>query len=293
MHIIVGGTGQVGSAVAKTLLVQGQEVAVITREISKGAQLQAAGASVLAIDIRDVAALRAAFQTGKRAFLLNPSASPAGDMEAEERASIAAIAQALEGSGLEKVVATSTYGAHSGQHCGDLTVLHEFEQILKAQPIPCVINRGGYYMSNWTGAGMIEAVCRTGKLPSFLPADLPIPMVAPRDLGIVAAQRMMEPLDNTKLQYVEGPQSYSAQDVANAYAEVLKTPVEVAVIPPDGWTSAYLQLGFSEVSAESFANMTRKLVDGLCEPGDVPVRGQTPLAEFITKAVKNAGKSNL
>ena len=53
-------------------------------------------------DYEDEAAL-----TGKRAFLLNPPAAPSSDTDVEERATVAAIVEALEGSGLEKVVAAS------------------------------------------------------------------------------------------------------------------------------------------------------------------------------------------
>ncbi|MCC0030425.1 MAG: hypothetical protein H6891_09455 [Brucellaceae bacterium] len=47
-----------------------------------------------------------------------------GDTDAEERETVDAIVGALAGSGLEKVVAASTYGARPGERCGDLTVLH-------------------------------------------------------------------------------------------------------------------------------------------------------------------------
>ena len=136
MYVILGGTGQVGSATARALLDDGQEVTIVTRDGSHGKGLKDAGAKVAVADIRDVDKLRKVFQTGKRAFLLNPPADPSGDTDSEERANVAAIVSALDGSGLEKVVAASTYGAFNGERCGDLTVLHEFEQALKRQSIP-------------------------------------------------------------------------------------------------------------------------------------------------------------
>ncbi|MHC0053892.1 NmrA family NAD(P)-binding protein [Actibacterium sp. D379-3] len=195
MHIIVGGTGQVGSAVARALLKRGEPVTVVTRDAEHAADLAAAGAKVAVVNIRDVAALRATFRTGTRAFLLNPPADPSGDTDVEERANVAAIITALDGSDLEKVVAASTYGARAGERCGDLTVLHELEEKLRAQPIPAAINRGAYYMSNW--AGMLGPALESGKLPSFFPADLALPMVAPTDLGEAAADRLVSPADDT------------------------------------------------------------------------------------------------
>ena len=98
---------------------------VVTRDEDHGADLKASGAKMAVADIRDTDAMRAVFRTGRRAFLLNPPAVPSGNTDAEERANVAAILSALDGSGLEKVVAASTYGAFEGERCGDLTVLHE------------------------------------------------------------------------------------------------------------------------------------------------------------------------
>ncbi|MHC5234317.1 NAD(P)H-binding protein [Brucella sp. LJL56] len=214
MHIILGGTGQVGSATARALLDAGQDVTIVTRVQGRGADLKEAGARIAVADIRDVDALRNIFRAGKRAFLLNPAADPSMDTDIEERTNVAAIIAALEGAGLEKVVAQSTYGAFEGERCGDLTVLHEMERKLLVQPIPVAINRGAYYMSNWTG--MAEAVRENGALPSFFSAALVLPMVAPRDVGQAAARRLMEPVSNTGIQHIEGPERYTAQEVADA-----------------------------------------------------------------------------
>lgn len=286
MHIILGGTGQVGSATAHALLKRGEPVTIVTRDADHGSDLKKAGASIAVADIRDVAGLREVLRAGTRAFLLNPPAAPAGDTDAEERANVAAIAEALDGSGLEKVVAASTYGARPGERCGDLTVLHEFERRLKAQSIPAAINRGAYYMSNW--GGMFDAVRSSGKLPSFFPANMALPMVAPQDLGEAAARRLLEPASETDLRYVEGPQHYTPRDVADAFSDALDMTVEVAVIPREAWEETFTQFGFSKAAAQSYACMTGTVVDGeVGKPGD-PERGRTTLRDYIQKIVRAA-----
>lgn len=233
MHIILGGTGRVGSSVARALLKRGESVTVITRDADHAVDLKAAGARIVVADIRDSDGLRQVFRSGRRAFILNPPAAPSTDTDKEERTNLAAIVTALEGSGLEKLVLASTYGARPGEQCGDLTVLYEFEVALRKQSIPAAVNRGAYYMSNW--GGMLDAIRASGRLPSFLPADLSIPMVAPQDLGKAAANRLIGPIENTELKYVEGPQRYTPRDVANAFSETLAMPVEVEVIPRERW----------------------------------------------------------
>lgn len=279
MYVILGGTGQVGSATARALLDEGQEITVVTRDESHGEELKRAGAKIAGADIRDVDALRSVFQTGKRAFLLNPPADPSADTDKEERENVAAIIAALEGSGLKKVVAASTYGAFEGERCGDLTVLHEFEQALKGQLIPAAINRAGYYMSNW--AGMAEPVQENGTLPSFFPADLSVPMVAPADLGKAAARRLMSGTDDVGIEHIEGPERYTVNDVAAAFAEAMDRKVEVQETPRDALEDTFRKFGFSDEAAASYACMTRRMIDGETIPKGGPTLGNVSLKDYL------------
>jgi uncharacterized protein YbjT (DUF2867 family) len=283
MFVILGGTGQVGSATARTLLNAGQDVTVVTRNEAHGAGLKAAGAKVAVADIRATDAIRAVFRTGRRAFLLNPPADPSGDTDAEEQANVAAILSALDGSGLEKVVAASTYGAFAGERCGDLTVLHGFEQALLDQPIPAAINRGAHYMSNWVG--MAQGVAESGILPSFFPADLSLPMVAPADLGEAAARRLMTGTDDTGIEHVEGPARYTARDVAVALAAAMGRSVEVQEIPQETLEDTFLHFGFSKEAAASYACMTRRVIDEKTDMAETSWKGTTSLEAYVASVL--------
>jgi uncharacterized protein YbjT (DUF2867 family) len=283
MFIIVGGTGHAGSATAEALLAEGQPVTIVTRSAPKGEHWKKRGAEVAVTDVRDIDALRAVFQRGRRAFLLNPPAAPSSDTDAEERDTVRCLLAALDGSGLEKVVAQSTYGAQPGERCGDLTVLHGFEEGLRAQPIPAAIMRAAYMMSNWDEA--LNAADRSGALMSMLPADLTIPMVAPKDLGAVAARLLLEPAKGTETHYAEGPERYTPTDVAAACAKALGKAVKVDAIPRERWEETFRSLGFSEKAARSYACMTSATVAGPALPSS-PIRGNIPLTEYILEAVR-------
>ncbi len=286
MHIVLGGTGNVGSATARVLLRRGERVTVVTRDADHATGLAGAGAQVAVADIRNVSALRDVFRSGDRAFLLNPPAAPFSDTDAEERENASAILEALVGSGLSKVVLQSTYGAHEGERCGDLTVLYEFEQRLQAQSIPTAINRGAYYMTNWSG--FAEAVRGGGMLPSFLPTHLAVPMIGSHDLGEAAARRLMEPVKATGIFHVEGPDRYTPKDVADAFAKVLEREVNVTEIPRDAWVETFLQFGFSDEAALSYACMTGAIVDGKIESPAEFEKGSTSLQDFIRDILENA-----
>ncbi|PZP47890.1 MAG: hypothetical protein DI601_02465 [Azospirillum brasilense] len=130
MFVVLGATGHVGSAVAWALLDAGERVTVVTRSEEKADSWHEQGAEAVLADAGDADQLR----RGQRAFLLNPAAAPSMDTEREEHRTAASIVAALADSGLEQVVAASTYCARPGEQVGDLGVLHGFEQALLAQP---------------------------------------------------------------------------------------------------------------------------------------------------------------
>lgn len=287
MHIILGATGHVGSALAQALLARNEAVTVVTRDARKADALKTKGAHVAEVDVFDAAALHRVVAGGQRLFVLNPPAPPSTDTVAEERRSLQAIVAALEGCKLEKIVAESTYGAQPGDGIGDLGVLYDMEQALQAGPArtPFSAIRAAYYMSNWDAS--LQTARDEGKVHSMYPPDFKLPMVAPRDLGEFAARLMLGPAESSGPHYVEGPERYSPGDVAQAFSRALGRPVEVAVTPPAQWEQAFRSLGFSDAAARSYAAMTRVTLENTQEPAK-PERGATSLDEYISALVKRS-----
>jgi hypothetical protein len=115
----------------------------------------------------------------------------------------------------------------------------------------------------------------------MIPADMKIPMVAPADLGKAAARRLLEPPRDRDVRYVEGPERYSPQDVADAFGTALGSPVKVEVIPRGRWIATYRNLGFSDAAAESYARMTAVSVDSGFAMSEPFERGEITLEEYI------------
>ncbi|MEA5626631.1 NmrA family NAD(P)-binding protein [Nostoc sp. UHCC 0251] len=281
MHIILGGNGHVGSAVAQTLLSQGEPVTIVSRSSASIPEWQKRGAMVEVVDVHNTVELRRVFTKGKRLFLLNPPADPATDTDVEERKSLASILEAITDSGLEKIVAESTYGAQPGSQIGDLGVLYEMEQQLAAQSIPFSIIRAAYYMSNWDLS--LQSAKQDGVIHTFFPTDFTLPMVAPRDIGQLVARLMTEPIENTGLHNIEGPERYSSLNVALSFAKVLQKPVKVVETPRDQWIKTMQNMGFSNSAAASFSNMTTLAIKGEMPPHDFVTRGVVSLESYIAE----------
>ncbi|MEH6437206.1 NmrA family NAD(P)-binding protein [Massilia sp. DD77] len=283
MHIIIGGTGHVGSGVASALLAAGEQVTIVTRDAARASAWRTRGAELAEADVRDADALRKILRQGRRAFVLNPPAEPSTDTDAVERSTVRSLVAALEGSGLEMVVAQSTYGARPQGPCGDLNVLYELEQALAAQPIPARIVRAAYHFENWDMA--LETARTQGFMESTLPLHRPIPMAAPADIGAVCAKLLLGGVGRGT-DMAEGPRRYTPNEVADVFEALLGKPIERREVPEAELEAWFDGAGFSPAAARSYACMTRAAAAGeWAEVGPVH-RGSTTLQAYFAPAVQ-------
>lgn len=132
---------------------------------------------------------------------------------------------------------------------------------------------------------MLMDEARQGSITTMFPARLQIPMVAAADLGVAAARRLAGPLDDIGVRYVGGPEAYSFDDVAAAFAKMLDHAVTVRTIERSEWESSSRRVGFSERAAQAYAQMTEVSLEGFDMPDD-PIRGTTSLQDYISGLVK-------
>lgn len=289
MLVILGASGHIGNALVTRLLAKDQQVLALTRDPQKVEPFVNRGAEAAVIDIHDADSLRSILQRGKRAFLLNPPAPISTDTDKEERRTAGTILKALHGTSLEQIVLASTYGAQPGDHIGDLSVLYELEQGLRSQSTPVSILRSAYYMSNWD---QLLPSAKEGKLPTMFPADFRLPMVAPEDIAIVAAELLTAPPEQFAIRYVEGPDHYSPFDVAKAFSAALQRSVELEMIPREQWEQTYLGLGFSREAAMSYCRMTAATVDNGPEKPQSPRKGHISLEAYVKDLVRRSERKN-
>ncbi len=281
MFVVLGATGHIGANLVRALDQAGQRVIAVLHDAEKAGDMATARVEPAVVDVTDTEALRTVLRCGHRAFLLNPPADTSGDTNATELATARSITDALEGSGLEKIVVASTYGAQKGEAIGDLSVLYEFEQRAKASGIPTAIDRGAYYFTN---LDMLLEPAKDGMLPTAFPAGMELPMVSPVDLAEAAYRRLVSPTDDVGIRHVEGPETYTFQDVANAFSATLGRPVTVETTPREKWEESFRDAGFSKEAARAYARMTAATVDGPARPKD-PIRGSVSLQAHIDALV--------
>lgn len=241
MYAIMGVTGQVGGAVARTLLGAGQPVRAIARDAAKGKAWTDRGCELTLAGIENVAALSSAFSGADGVFVLvPPSFDPAPEFP-EAHAIAAALRAALDAARPSRVVYLSTIGAQASQ--SNLLTQHTIiEQALGELPMPITFLRPAWFMENcrWDVAPAREP----GVIPSFLqPLDRPVPMVATADIGRVAAGLLRERWSGRRVVELEGPQRVTPNEIAAVFTRLVGRPVRTEAVPRESWEDLFRSQG--------------------------------------------------
>lgn len=241
MYAITAITGRVGGAVARTLLAAGLPVRAVVRDVRKGAAWAARRCEIATAEMRDAAALTAAFQNTEGVFvLLPPNFDPAPGFP-ESRAIVTALRDALRAARPAKIVCLSTIGAQA-ERTNLLTQLSLLEQEVGALPFPVTFLRPAWFMEN--AAGDVEPARQRGVVPSFLqPLDKPVPMVATADVGRVAAALLQASWQGRRVVELEGPRRVTPNELAATFARILGRPVRAEAVPRDTWESLWRAQG--------------------------------------------------
>jgi uncharacterized protein YbjT (DUF2867 family) len=285
MYAITGITGKVGGALAATLLAAGLPVRAVVRGCTKGAAWAARGCEVAIAEMGDAASLTSAFRGAAGVFILPPSEFDPEPGFPEARRFIAAVTLALVEARPGKVVCLSTIGADA-PHENLLTQRTLMEQSLQEIGLPVTFLRPGWFMENalWD----IPSARDEGLLRSFLqPADRLFPMVATQDVGRLAAALLREDWSGTRVVELEGPARISPNDLARAFATVLKRPVRVETVPRESWEQIFRSQGTRNPLPRI------RMLDGFnegwiefSEHGRSAVKGTTALESVIAELVR-------
>ena len=190
MYVITGATGHTGSIVATRLLAQGKKVRVVGRSAERLSSLVSLGAEPYLADITSKQATTRAFHGAQAAYVMIPPDLANPDYAAYQDRVIDTIASALEKEGPAHVVVLSSFGADKPDKTGPIAGTHRMEERLKRiSGLNALFVRAGYFMENTLPQA--NAIQQMGATAGPLNADLPIPMIATRDIGNFAADELL------------------------------------------------------------------------------------------------------
>ena len=284
MFVVAGVSGHVGSVVAKQLLTQKQKVKVIVRDAAKGEEWSHAGAEVAVGSLEDVAFLTSALRGAAGFFTLLPMNFQATDVFGSQRKTADAIAAAVKASGVPHVVQLSSIGADLEAGTGPIKGLHYLEEVLRKTGVKLSAIRAGSFQENVENS--VAPARQAGIFPNFsASADYPIPMIATRDIGALAAKSLVSPPAKSEIVDLHGP-SYSYRQVAEKLGKALGKTVNIVDVPPAGQVDAMVKGGVPKPIALELAEMYAGFSTGKIAPhGDRMAHGSTQIEEVIRAAI--------
>ncbi len=285
MYTVLGASGNIGSVITRALLEKGEKVRVVGRHPGKLQSFVQKGAEAIHADVIEVGTLTRALTGVRAAFLMIPPNMASPDYRADQEWVSNSISAAVKASGLQYAVNLSSIAAHVPAGTGPIAGLHHFENKLNALDRLNVLHlRPAYFFENHlAGLSMIHMM---GIYGGALKADLRIPMIATRDIGAYAADRLLK-LDFNGKQTREllGERDLSMNDVAAAMARSLnKSGLRYVQFPYDQVERVFLQMGAPEKTAALFIEMLQGFNNGVCvglEPRTAVNTTPTTIESFV------------
>lgn len=281
MFVVLGATGNTGSAVVETLLNEKQPVRVVVRSADKADAWKAKGAEIAVASLDDVSALIKAFDGATGIYLMVPPNYGATAWLSEQQARMDRAAEAVKKSGIGQVVFLSSIGGQLPSGTGPIRAVHYGEGKLAGAAKHITILRPPYFMENW--APVIGAAKTQGGLPTFIAPQAKIPMISTKDIGRIAAEQLIAGGRGKQIVELAGPEEYSPNDVAAALSQLLGKPVTVQYAPLSAVVPTFKSFGFSEEAAKLFEEMYTAFSKGAIgyEHPDKVVRGRVRLSEAL------------
>lgn len=294
MYVVIGATGHTGNIVAETLLAKREKIRAVGRDERRLERLKQKGAEAFVGDVTDANAMLRAFSGADAAYVMVPPNLSSPNVLAYQQRVNAALAAALENTGVRHAVALSSIGADKSEGTGPVVGLHDLERKLEAIPgLNALFLRAGYFMENvLPQVGIIQSL---GYIAGPIRSDLALPLIATRDIGAFAG----EALARRDFQGKQRRELFGARDIS--YAQIAKV-IGAAINKPDltyrqapaaQMKPALTQMGMSPNMADLLLEMSEALNSGHMRPleprsaqNTTPTTIETFVAEVFVPAYR-------
>jgi uncharacterized protein YbjT (DUF2867 family) len=267
-------TGHVGSRVVQLLLQAGVRPVVLCRDPGRLDPAVRDLVDVAVGDLTDAGYVTEATRGADALFWVAPDSFEAADPLADLTRLAGHAAAVVTANGIARVVLISSVGAEKRHGAGLIDGLARHEEALTGTGSNVLILRNGYYFTNLLADA--ESL-RAGTLTTTMPADVPMPWVDPRDVGEIAAARLLAAdWSGTTIQGVHGPADLTWAEVADIVAAATGRKVRLQVISDDEMRAGLRAAGLAEAAVEGVIGMTAGLRDGFTPEQPRSVLTTTP-----------------
>lgn len=287
MITVMGATGNTGKKITEMLLKAGEDVRALGRTESKLAELQIAGAEVMAGDTNEVAFLTKAFRGADAVYTLLPTDPNSPDYRAAQDRQGEAIVEAVRNSGVKYVVALSSLGGDLTEGTGVIEGLHAQEERLKQlEGVNVLLLRPVSFFENfYNSLGLIK---QSGINGDSVDAGLAMPMIATRDIAeVVVTALAKRDWKGVLVRELLGQRDLSHSEATRIIGERIGKPdLQYVQFSYADEANALEQAGMSESFANLYVEMTRAFNEQRIKPSN----GRTPENTTPTRFEDFAGE---
>lgn len=287
--VLTGSLGNIGKPLTKELVQKGHSVTVISSNPERQKDIEALGAKAAIGTMEDAGFLSATFKGADIVYLMETLDAAGGffNPEVDFIATISRIGhnykQAVEQSGVKRVVHLSSIGAHMSEGNGILAFHYNVETILKQLPDDVSIKfmrPVGFYTNTFS---LIRNIKAQGTIVSNYGGDKKEPWVSPLDIAAVVAEEMEKPFAGRTIRYIASDE-VSPNEVAAALGEAIGMPdLKWEVIPDAKLLGGWLAAGMNAQVAKGFVEMQASQGSGVLYEDyyrHQPVLGKVKLKDF-------------
>ncbi len=251
--LITGGTGRVGSEIARLLLAKGAKVRVAARNpASASAKLQGCN-DLVEFDFNRPETFQAALKGIDFLFLTVPP----GDNHADRTTK--PIVDIAKRNGVQLIVDLTAMGVERDE----TFTLRVSEKYIEASGIPFVHLRPNWFMQNFDSGPIHAGIRATGAL--HLPAaDSKLSFIDARDVAEVASVVLAEPHHSGKAYTLTGIEALNHQEVVDILSRVSGKRIEYVPLTEEMACAGLKKAGIADELIERWRAFFRIVRQGLC-----------------------------
>ncbi|OMQ13120.1 NAD(P)H-binding protein [[Flexibacter] sp. ATCC 35103] len=219
---ISGSLGNIGKPLTTKLIASGHDVTVISSNKDRVEAIEALGAKAVIGSVNDVAFLKNAFAEADAIFAMTPPNLGGSNIIANTTTAGKALAEAIKGAGVKRVVMLSSIGADLPTGNGPIAGLYNIEKIYETlENVSITFLRAGFFFTNlYNDVPMIKG---GGIIGSNYPATATIPFVHPEDIADAVAEELQKTPSGKNVRYIISDVR-TASDVAKVLGEAIDKP---------------------------------------------------------------------
>lgn len=285
--IITGSLGNISKPLAIELVQKGHEVTVVSSQVERQLAIETIGAKAAIGSMQDVDFLTNTFTGADIVYCMEThDKNVFFDHNVDVVALLTQIGanykQAIEASGVKKVVHLSSIGADKDQN-NVLTFHFNVETLLNQLPSDVSVKfmrPVGFYYNMYA---YVQSIKKQGFIVSNYGGDEKEPWVSPLDIAAVIAEEMEKPFVGKTFRYIASDE-VSPNEVAMILGEAIGLPdLKRVVISDEEMLASMLAMGMNPQTAKGFVEMnasirTKKIYEHYYQHH--PVLGKVKLADF-------------